>query len=389
MRGEVKKRGDTYSVRYDAGVDPVTGKRIQKRKSGFATKREAEAALAQIITEAERGTHPYSDKTTVGEWLTEWLENQCPGRLSPTTMQGYRMIVRLHLLPALGHIRLAKLTPAAIQKYYREEQASGRKDGKASEGEGLSARTVAQHHRVLHRALGQAMKSSLIPRNPCDLVDPPRAERPQQLTVSEDDVPAVLDHLRGTYLYIPALLALATGARRAEILGLRWGDVDLDTGTITIRQSLLRVGRESVVKGPKTADSVRSVKLPASVTRDLKAHQLKQKEWRLAAGTAWNGSGLVCVREDGSAINPDTLSSTFRCEMKRAGFPGVSFHGLRHSHATMLLKWNVHPKKVAERLGHSSTKLTMDTYSHVTPTMQDEVASVIDERLFGNGKKAK
>jgi len=388
MRGEVKKRGSAYSVRYDVGVDPITGKRIQKRQSGFATKKEAEEALAKLIAESGNRGLPDADRMTVGDWLRKWLDMHCGG-LSPSTAKGYRMIVELHLIPALGHLRMAKLKPFHIQDYYTKAQASGRKDSKTSRGVGLSPRTVAQHHRVLHKALKQAMRLGLISHNPCDMVDPPRYDKSVPATIGDKDVDKVLDSVRGTYLYIPVLIALATGARRGEVLGLRWSDVDLEGGTITIRRNLLRVSRQYIVKQPKTADSVRSIKLPGSIVKELRSHQVRQKEWKLAVGQAWKDSDLVCMREDGSHINPDSLSAYFTDVMERAGFEGISFHGLRHSHATILLGLNVHPKKVSERLGHSSTKLTMDTYSHVTPTMQDEVASLLDEKLFSDKRKAK
>jgi integrase len=389
MRGAVEKRGSGYSIRYEIGRDPVTGRRLQRRESGFATKKEAEAALAKRVTETNHGLHHGATRMTVGDWLKKWLDTNCEGRLSPSTVNGYRMIVELHLIPALGNLKLAKLTPLQIQDYYTEAQVSGRKDSKKSREGKLSPRTVAQHHRVLSRALKQAVRLGLIARNPCEMVDPPRYEKSAPETLTDKDVNKVLESVRGTYLYIPVLIALATGARRGEVLGLRWSDVDLEGSTITIRQNLLRVNREYVIKPPKTADSIRSVKLPGSIITELRSHQVKQKEWRLAVGPAWNDLDLVCTCEDGSPINPDSLSAYFRDVMKRAGFDGITFHGLRHSHATILLGWNVHPKKVSERLGHSSTKLTMDTYSHVTPTMQDEVANLLDEKLFSDKKKAK
>jgi len=389
MRGTIEKRASGYSIRCDVGVDPVTGKRIQKRQSGFATKKEADAALAKLISEVDQKRHPNASKMTVADWLNKWLDMHCSEGLSASTVRGYRMIVELHLIPSLGGVKLAKLTALQIQDYYTGTQASGRKDAKKSREGNLSPRTVAQHHRVLHRALKQAVRLGLIPSNPCDMVDPPRYEKVAPETLSDQDVPKVLETVRGTYLYIPVLIALATGARRGEILGLRWVDVDFERSTVTIRQNLLRIKRQFIFRQPKTAESIRAVKLPKSVINELRSHQVKQKKWRLAAGQAWSDTNLVCMHEDGSPINPDSLSSYFRAVMKDAGFQGISFHGLRHSHATILLKWDVHPKKVSERLGHSSTKLTMDTYSHVTPTMQDEVANLLDEKLFADKKKVK
>lgn len=387
MRGHISKRGSTYSVVLDVGRDPVTKKRKQKRISGFATKKEAEAALAKLIAEVERGTFFDPGKLTVGEWLQEWLKGHCTGDLSPTTIRGYRMMVEKHLIPAIGDIPLAKLQPVHLKNYYAQARESGRVDGRPSKGTRLSARTVLHHHRVLHKALHEAEKLGLISRNPADLVDPPRAEKKVPVTLTVEEAERSLEVLRGTYLYIPSLLAIATGARRGEILGLRWKDVDLDARAVTIEQELLRVERQYIFRQPKTTGSVRPIPIPPFVAEELKAHQLQQKKWRLAAGSAWQDTGLVCTSEDGSPINPDTLSPRFVKIMQRAGFPHITFHGLRHTHATLLLKWNVHPKKVSERLGHSSIKLTMDTYSHVMPTMQDEAVELLEKNLFSGARK--
>lgn len=259
MRGSVKKRGNSYSVVFDIGRDPKTGKRIQRRISGIATKKAAEAELAKVIAEVERGTYIDPAKATVAEWLREWLKNHCSKGLSPSTVRGYRMIVETLLIPALGSVLLCKLLPVHIQSYYQSGLEAGRKDGKKANGGALSARTINQHHRVLNNALGTAANMRLIHWNPCSVVDPPKGERRVPNTLSSDEVPRVLEAVRGTYLYIPSLLAISTGARRGEVLGLRWRDVDLNKGLVTIKQELLRVNKESIFHHPKTPGSVRPI----------------------------------------------------------------------------------------------------------------------------------
>lgn len=386
MRGSIikreGKRGTYYDVVFDLEPDPVTGRRRQKWIRGFRNKKEAQAVLAQGIADVERGTYLDPAKITTGEWLKEWLKERERKGLSPTTLRNYRMIVEKHLVPALGAIPLQKLQPLHLRDYYAREQESGRKDQKKVKGGLLSARTILHHHRVLHKALREAEKLGLISRNPADLVDPPKPQKRIPATLTLEEAERTLELVRGTYLYIPTLLAIATGARRGEIMGLRWEDVDLERGTVSIRQELLRVNREMVFWRPKTAGSARLVPIPPFVVRELKAHKKRQLEWKLAAGSAWQETGLVNTWEDGSLINPDTVSTQFSKRMREAGFAGVTFHGLRHTHATLLFTWNVHPKKVAERLGHSTTKLTLDNYSHATPTMQDEVVRLLEENLF-------
>jgi len=371
-----------YDVVFDVGRDPVTGKRKQKRMRGFKTKKEAEKALAQAIAEVERGTYLDPAKMTVGEWLREWLKLIEDKNLSPSTLRGYRDIVEHHLIPALGSILLAKLQPIHLEQYYAKALREGRKDRKAKTlGASLKAQSVLHHHRILHRALAHAEKLDLIPRNPARRVEPPRPDHHEPATLSPEDARRSLDVLRGTYLYIPTLLAIATGMRRSEILGLRWQDVDLKAGTVMVRQTLLRGG---VRWRPKTKKSARPIPLPPFVVRELKAHRKQQLEWKLKAGSAWHETDLVCTREDGSSINPDTLSGQFSKRLTRAGFPHVTFHGLRHSHGTLLMEWGVHPKVVSERLGHSSVKITLDIYSHVLPDTQEEAVRAVERALAGD-----
>ncbi|MGB9887805.1 MAG: tyrosine-type recombinase/integrase [Moorellales bacterium] len=381
MRGSVIKRGGTYSVVFDLPPDPETGKRRQKWIGGFRTRKEAEARLAELLVEAGKGIDFQADKVTLAEWLRRWYANHVEGKLSPTTAKSYKVIIEKHLTPALGHIPISKLQPAHIESYYRQALEAGRKDDKASKGGKLTAQTVLHHHRLLHTALEKAVKQRLIPWNPADAVDPPRPERREPAVLSEEEVEGLLEALRGTGLYIPVLLAVGTGARRGEILGLRWSDVDLERGLVTISRELVKVGSDFTFRAPKTRKSARPVPLPSFVIQELKAHRLEQKKKRFASGAKWWETGLVCCHEDGSPLDPDVLSGQFARAVKRLGLPAITFHGLRHSHATLLLKWGVHPKIIAERLGHSTTRLTLDTYSHVVPTMQKEAVELLDRRL--------
>jgi len=385
MRGSIIKRetrkGPVYDIVFDLGRDPATGRRKQKWVRGFKTRKEAEAALAKAVAEVTQGTYIDPVKMTVGEYLRWWLE-QAKSKLAPATYRCYSVAVEKHIIPHLGSIPLAKLQPLHVQDYYEKDLKEGRKDGK---GSGLSPTTVNMHHRILHRALRQAVKLRLLPFNPCDAVDPPRPEKKQPPVIPVAEVQALLEAIRETPYYTPAALALTCGLRLGETLGLRWQDVDLKNRRLCVRQILYqrRVG-EPIFKPPKTAGSTRVVVLPEAAVAVLKEQKKRQAAWRLQAGSLWQDTGLVCTMQDGSPINPPTLASWFCRHAYQRGLD-ISFHDLRHLHATYLLELGVHPKVVAERLGHSTVKLTLDTYSHVTPTVQEDAARKLDGLLGGKG----
>jgi integrase len=246
---------------------------------------------------------------------------------------------------------------------------------------GLSAQSVVHLHRVLHRALAQAVKWQLRARNPVDAVEPPKPERREMRALDEDQTAELLSVLEGRRLYIPVLLAVTTGLRRGELLGLRWSDVDLASGTLTVQQTLEQTKDGLRFKSPKTHRSRRSIVLPEMTVEALGSHRAAQAEEKLALGPAWDEHGLVCPRQGGAPSAPDVFSTAFAAFVRRSGMKPFRFHDLRHSHATHLLRAGVHPKVVSERLGHSSVGITLDTYSHVLPGMQQDAVRLIDVAL--------
>jgi integrase len=298
----------------------------------------------------------------------------------------YAEIIRVHLVPALGHHRLTKLQPLHIQAYYSLALQSGRKDGKG----GLSAQTVIHHHRVLKDALHQAVRWRLLVRNPSDAVEPPRRKEREMQVLDDKQLGTLLKGAAGKSIYVPILLAVTTGMRRGEILGLRWSDIDLNAGTLAVCQSLehTRVGGLKF-KQPKTRRSRRVVALPHFAVEALRKHRAAQGRTRLQAGSDYKDHDLVCARWDGSPRNPGAVTRAFAKLIADLGLTKVRFHDLRHSHATQLLREGIHPKVVSERLGHSTVGITLDTYSHVTPNMQEEAAKRIDVALRSALRKRK
>ncbi|MEL7566408.1 MAG: site-specific integrase [Dehalobacterium sp.] len=380
MRGSIIKRGKTYSAVVDLPKDPVSGKRRRKWFSGFKTKKEAERELAFRITEIEKGTFAELSTSTITEYLQKWFEVH-KVNLSPSTFRRYKGIIDYKLIPSLGSIKLKDIKPFHIQEFITKELSGGRKDNKKSVGKALDPATVSYECRVLHKALQQAVEWEIISRNPADSIQLPRVQREEVNIISESEVTKLLENIKALYIYVPVYLAIYTGMRLGEVLGLRWQDVDLENKIIKVNRSncQVKVG-EPLFKEPKTRKSKRTIDISDSVTCLLRQNKAEQEKWKLDAKEAWQDYDLVCCHKDGIPINPPNLSSYFKDVAKRLGL-NVTFHGLRHTHASLLIKAQVPLKVISERLGHSTFAVTMDIYSHVLPGMQTEAANKLEELL--------
>jgi integrase len=301
-----------------------------------------------------------------GEYLFQWLRHS-RGRLRPKTHEGYQGLIRLYACPALGHIPLHRLRPLHLQECYA-----------CLIERGLAGGTVRNLHLVLAQALAQAVRWGLIDRSPAAGATPPRARHPESMVVDPVLGARILAAVTGTPMELPAAVALATGMRRGEILALRWADLDPGYTTVQVRRSLQASGEGLHFVEPKTRRSRRSVALPSFLGPYL-VRQRQDQERRRAACSVWMDADLVIDSGEGRPRHPDTLSSGWYRFLKSSGLPHVRFHDLRHAHATLLLLHRVHPKVVSERLGHASVGITLDTYSHVLPSMQSEAAAAIDE----------
>jgi integrase len=354
---------------YTTGRDG-DGKRQQKSFTVQGTKSQAQAELRRVLRELDTGAYVEPTSMTVRQYLDHWLEDYARTNVSAKTFEVYRHHIRSQVAPALGHHPLPKLSPLHIQGFYSQMLQTGRKDGQG----GLKARTVLHFHRILREALQQAVKWQLVARNVADAVEPPRPERQQMRVLDEAQTVGLIAGARGTRLYLPIVLAVATGARRGEILGLMWSDIDLAAGTITIRRSLEQTAGNLRFKPPKTGKSRRVVPVPAFAAKALVQHRAAQDGQRKLLGAGYQEQDLVIARPDGTPVKPDRFSQEFADLIRRLELPHARFHDLRHGHATQLFKEGIHAKVVSERLGHSGVGITLDTYSHVVPGMQEEAA---------------
>jgi integrase len=374
MRGHIRRRsGKSWSIVLDIGRD-ANGKRRQKWHTVQGSKRDAQRELARLINELETGAYIEPNRLTVTGYLSQWLETYAKLNVSAKTFERYEIIVRKHLIPALGHHALARLRPLHIQEYYAKDLQSGRRNGKG----GLSAQTVLHHHRVLREALQQGIRWQLIVRNAADATEPPRPVRQERRTLDADQAAQLIDAVRGKRLFIPVLLAITTGMRRGEILALRWDDLDFSAMSLAVRQSVSQTKAGLLFKQPKTPKGRRVIALPSLAIDALRRHKTEQAQERLLLGPAYQEGNLVCANQDGSTWAPDTFTVAFKTFVRSSGLPRVRFHDLRHTHATQLLRQGIHPKVVSERLGHSSVGFTLDVYSHVLPDIQQDAASKLD-----------
>jgi integrase len=390
MKGHLKQRSPgSWTIWIDMGTDPVTKKRKQKTLTVKTnSKREAQKEMNRVLHELQTGMFVEASKLTVASYLQQWLNDAARATTSNKTFERYEQIIRVSLIPALGHVPLEKLTAIQIQSYYRKALEGGRHDGKSG---GLSPTTVRQYHAVLRRALQQAVKWGLLVRNMADCVDVPHAIQKEQQALSAAEAQQLFDALEasGSWMYLPVLIAVATGFRRGEVLGLTWDEVDLRSGTLTVRRSLEVTKAGGIqYKPPKTRKGARSITVPQFAVSALQRHRGQQAQARLLFGPAYQDQGLVFARADGSPYNPDHLSSQYAHWLaRRPELPKVRFHDLRHSNATILFQQGEHPKVVSERLGHASVKITMDVYSHVLPEMQVAAASRLDA-AFGSSSQS-
>jgi integrase/predicted RNA-binding Zn-ribbon protein involved in translation (DUF1610 family) len=356
----------------------LADERRRETKGGYVTRREAQAAMSKVAAAVQEQVHVASSHLTVRDYLAkEWLP-AIEHTIRPTTYRSYVAHVECHILPALGSLQLQKLAPAQINALYAKFTTAGKRNGK-----GLTALSVRHVHAVLHRALKDAVRWGRLARNPADLADPPRTSvhGHELRTWSAEQLAAFLDSRRDDRHYALWHTLAMTGLRRGEALGLRWQDVDLESGRLAVRRSLVPEGKTVAVHEPKTARGRRVVALDPQTVAVLQAQAARQLGEQ-AESEGWDDTGLVFTNEGGQALHPWLVSRLFRRAVKEAMLLDIRLHDLRHTHATLALQAGIHPKVVSERLGHATVAITLDTYSHAIPAMQEEAAVLIAGLVF-------
>jgi integrase len=366
------KKSGLYMARY--WVETPTG---PKRKTVYGKKREDVAdELTKALGNRAEGLIFDDENISVGEYVTRWLEDSAKGDLAPRTYQNYRLQVRRHIVPALGRTKLRALSPASIQSLYA-----------AKLRDGLKPSSVRYMHAVLHRALEQADRWNMIPRNPAASVDPPKLRHEEITPLDANQACRFLDAAKGGRFEGLFVLSLTVGLRMGEALGLKWSDIDLDAGSLRVNRQLQRLRRDGdnagklVFSEPKNA-SRRTVDLPQRTVEALRSHRKRQVEEQLRVGSGWQDNGLVFPTTIGTPLDAQNIVNRhFKPLLRRAGLPDIRWHDLRHTCATLLLSRGTHPKYVQKLLGHASIQLTLDRYSHWMPSMGKHTASAMDDAL--------
>jgi len=308
----------------------------------------------------------------LGEYLDLWLRDSIKDAVRLTTYQGYERIVRLHIKPTLGRVKLENLAPTHLRSRYRERLESG-----------MAPRMVQLIHTTLHKALKQAAADGLVPRNVAGIVTAPRSPGKEIKTLTPQQARALLQSAHTDRLEALYVLAVTTGMRQGELLGLKWVDVDMETGTLQVRRTLsTATGRGFSFNAPKTAKGRRSIKLPEIALSSLRRHREAQQQEKDTITELWEDHGLVFTSHVGTPLaRQDLITRSFRPLLQLADLPNIRFHGLRHTCATLLLGRGVHAKLVQELLGHATISVTLDTYSHVLQSMTDQTATAMEDVL--------
>jgi integrase len=383
----VTKAGPRYLIKY--GFLRQDGSKAVALKRGYPTRKAAGEGLRKELGNVDRGTHVAPNKVTVGEHMATWLDGL---RKEPSTVASYRKNVRLHVEPHIGALRLEQLTGTRLTKLYHQLEQSGRVDGNG----GLSARTVRYVHTIIHAGLGAAVRDGLLAVNPADKADPPSAKA----AASPEMHPWTVEELRAFLaqraqaddeLTIAWTLLASTGMRRGELLGLRWGDVDVDGSRMSVRRSATVVKHkgagEEIIVGPPKSGRPRTIDLDPGTLATLKVHKAAMGTLSLALA---RDDAYVLANLDGSVRHPERFSRKFvaalieaRKELGENVLSTIRLHDLRHTHATLLLRNGVPIKVVSERLGHANAMITLGVYAHVMPGMQAEAAAKFGALLAG------
>jgi integrase len=375
MAGQIIRRGDKkWLVRIFQGRDD-NGKRRYLNKTIQGTKKNAETYLTAKLRDKDLGINIEPAGESLNKYLDKWLDTAAKPRLRTRTFHDYTSLLKRYVRDPLGAIKLSDLRPMDIQRVYRKTQ-----------DDGLSPRVIRYTHAVLSSALKQAVKWEMIFRNPAAVVDLPRQTRKEMRAMALDEASKFLDAVKDTRMSGLFIFALTTGMRPQEYLALKWSDIDLKKGTATVRRAIVWSQKKGVgwhFDEPKTSRSRRTIPLPASTVKALLDHRRRQGEERLRLGSEWQDHALVFTTKFGNPIDIPTLTKQwFKPALVKAELPVFRLYDLRHTHATLLLSNGENPKVAAERLGHSTIVLTLDTYSHVLPDMQQQAAERIEALLF-------
>ena len=372
--GTIRQRPDgRWEARYTLGIDPGTGKQIQKSVYG-KTQKEVRQKLTAITAEIDDGTYMEPCRMTLDEWLDIWLRDYLTG-VKPSTAYLYQRQAKLYIRPALGSVRLDRLEPHTIQRFYNSLHEE--RDGKPP----LSAKSIKNIHGILHKALQQAVLPNYLRTNPTNACILPKIIKKEIHPMDDRDTALFLEAIKGCRYELLLKVDLFTGLREGELLGLMWDCVDFEKGTILVNKQLRRSQRKggTYYFSPPKNNKSRTITPAPYVMKLLQAQKVQQAEQRLMAGPAWEASGLVFTNEFGRYVSYRAIFDSFKRIVKRIGLPDARIHDLRHTYAVNCIRAGDDIKTVQSNLGHATAAFTLDVYGHFT----DDMRSVSAQRMEG------
>jgi integrase len=367
----IKKVNNKYEFRLSLGRDEQ-GKRRQVFRGGFKKKADAEAEMVRILQEYNEGTYLEPSKQPFSDFMKKWFDLSYRKSVEETTANAIWYTVQNHLIPYFKNIPISHVSPRLIDQFYTDKLDHG-----------FSPKYIREFHNLLNRAFSQAIKWSFLKENPVSKATPPKIKSKEVHPWTQEQAEKFLDLVKFTENEAFYIIAIFTGMRRGEILGLKWEDIDFDQGKIHVVRSLSRIrGKGLILKDVKTRKSKRQVSISPFVIEKLKKHLRQQKSLTKRLSEAYQNNGLVFTTFNGNPKDPNNVLREFNRYIKQANVPKISIHDLRHLHATLMLKFGENPKVVSERLGHSRVGITLDIYSHVTSDLQNEAALRYEQSFF-------
>lgn len=371
-----QRRPKVWQITIELPKDPITGKRNRKYRTVEGTKKEAERAMHEFITELEKGIYVANSNISITEWVHTWLEVYIIPNVSPTTLSRYQGMIKRYIDPVIGNIPVQQLNTLAVQSWVNGLKIS------PSSGKEMSAATIKHAYHVLKGAMDKAVLAGIIYRSPCTGIMLPKGQKMQAVIYDEKQIRQLLDAASGTEMELVIDMELCLGLRRGELLGLEWDDIDWEHNQVKIIRNRVVVDGKSVVKEPKTATSVRTLDVPVPLMQKLRKHKMQRLSNKLRLGQAYTATNYIIVHPDGKPIYPEYLSQMLTKLQDKANLPKCRFHDLRHLCASIMLLQGVNVKVAQERLGHKDISTTMNIYSHVLPSSAKEAADKIGQLVY-------
>lgn len=393
MAGSIEKRGEnTYGLVYACGYN-LDGSLAKYTKTVHCSKKETEIELAQFVTKIQNGMVAEPKSITFKDFVEIWKRDYGTKDLAPGTYARYVRILETRILPYFGKFKLDKIKATDIMKFYdmleNDTQIKRLKNNRGERlSKPLSKKTILEHHRLLRAMLHKAVYWQLIANNPAERVQPPKTKKPKRRYYDDEQCKLLLENLENQELKykVAITITIFTGMRLGELLGLEWTDIDFNNGIISINKSSQYLCDKGIfTKTPKTDSSIRDVAVPTFVISLLSEYKLWYDEQKALYGELWINSDRLFVQNDGKPMHPSTISKWFVKFIKECGLPEISFHGLRHTNATLLISQNIDVAVVAARLGHAQISTTFNFYVHPVIS-HNKVAGNVLENLLIPGK---